>query len=253
MMDVLNSPWVIGIGGGVLSGLVVTLITRYLFSRRDNREYMQRVVTANQEILYAVRPGISEGIIPSHEVVSSLLNATATKYGVDPNDLYDTSTLVDVLTKEVMDSSFLAASAKADFCNQLAQLRPHVEMAKADAETVADVRRATPELAQYRQRMVSMMSAMLGVMAAVMTVSVALFGILKDSSFDLHSKNIAIVLPTVLTILVALAMSYLTWVVRIVERKIRERSRKSLEESEDSKTTRHAQQSHATDADKPRR
>jgi len=75
-MQILNNPWVIGIGGGVISGFVVMLITRHLFSRRDNREYNQRVVTANQEVIYAIRPGISEGVIPSQNVVASLIDAT---------------------------------------------------------------------------------------------------------------------------------------------------------------------------------
>ena len=39
---------VVGIGGGLL----VTIITRYLFSKRDNSEYMQKVSTVNREIIY---------------------------------------------------------------------------------------------------------------------------------------------------------------------------------------------------------
>jgi len=49
MWQFLNNPWTIGIGGGVFSGLLVTLITRYLFSRKENREYLQKIVTANHE------------------------------------------------------------------------------------------------------------------------------------------------------------------------------------------------------------
>ena len=122
MVEFLSNPWFIGIGGGILSGLVVTFITRYLFSRRDNREYAQRIVTANQEILYAVRPGISEGVIPSQDIISSLVNATASKYRLDPKDLYDLNNLADVLIKEVMDSSFLSAASKMEFCEKLGTL-----------------------------------------------------------------------------------------------------------------------------------
>ncbi len=53
--------WAIGIGGGILSGLIVAYISRLIFSKRDNREYAQKILQANNEVLYAVRPGISEG------------------------------------------------------------------------------------------------------------------------------------------------------------------------------------------------
>jgi hypothetical protein len=42
-MDFFGNEWVIGIGGGVLSGLLVTLITRYLFSKKDDKEYAQNL------------------------------------------------------------------------------------------------------------------------------------------------------------------------------------------------------------------
>ena len=59
-MELFNNPWFVGIGGGILSGLIVAYISRLIFSRRDNREYAQKVSQANHEVLYAVRPGISE-------------------------------------------------------------------------------------------------------------------------------------------------------------------------------------------------
>jgi len=85
---VLNNPWVIGIGGGIFSGLIVTFISRLFLSRRDQREYAQKILGANREIIYAVRPGISEGIIHAVGVLDALVEATARKYGVDREDLY---------------------------------------------------------------------------------------------------------------------------------------------------------------------
>ncbi len=59
MLDWLSNPWVIGVGGGVISGLLVTLITRNLFSRREQREYRQKMETANNEIIYGVFSQVS--------------------------------------------------------------------------------------------------------------------------------------------------------------------------------------------------
>ena len=213
MWQFLNNPWTIGIGGGVLSGLFVTLITRYLFSRRENREYLQKIITANHEILYAIRPGISEGIIPSQDVIDALIAATAQKYGVDVRDLYNSSEISDVLIKEVMDSSFLSAAAKSEFCERLAQLKPKVSPKKIISEP-SELPKRISEISDYRRKMVTMMSMMLGLVAGLMTVIVSLTDL----------KNLDILLPTLLTILAAFFVTYISWMFRIIERKKKERS-----------------------------
>ena len=111
-MDWLNNPWVIGIGGGILSGLLVTLISRVVLSRRDSDEYTQKLQSANREIVYALRPGVSEGYVPDRQVVTFLINATARKYSVDTGDLLDPAAIGEELAKEIMDSSFISASTK---------------------------------------------------------------------------------------------------------------------------------------------
>jgi len=218
-MEFLSSPWVIGIGGGVLSGLVVTFITRFLFSRADNREYAQRVVTANQEILYAVRPGISEGVIPSQEIISSLVNATASKYRVDSSSLSDSNNLAEVLTKEVMDSSFLSAAAKMDFCDKLAQLRPVAKTKAEQIEIDATPRRISAESFEFRQRFISRMSMMLGLMAAVMSI---LFVVIRQ----LDAVNLkSTFLPAIAagsTITVAFITPIIFWFFRKIDRASRE-------------------------------
>ena len=42
-MDIFSNPWIVGIGGGVLSGFIVAYISRLIFSKRDNREYAQKI------------------------------------------------------------------------------------------------------------------------------------------------------------------------------------------------------------------
>lgn len=228
-MGILDNPWFVGIGGGILSGFVVTLITRYLFSRRDNREYAQKVVTANQEVAYAIRPGISEGIIPAQDVLQSLIAATARKYAIDPSDLYDAKTFADVLIKEVMDSSFLPASSKTEFCKRLSEMKP-----SPLAEAHPRPSKSIPEIADYRRRMVTMMSGMLGVMTALMTLVFAILNIFGRTKIDIGSKDFILVVPTVLTLLVAIVATYAMWMFRLLERRRREESKQkaALTESE---------------------
>lgn len=118
-MSWLSNSWVIGIGGGVISGLLVMLFTRYLFSRREQREYRQKVETANNEIIYTIRPAIAEKVIPSSAMLEALFLATARKYGINSVDLLSRVGLANELMKEVMDNTFLSSHQKVEFCELL--------------------------------------------------------------------------------------------------------------------------------------
>lgn len=174
-MDWLENPWVVGIGGGILSGLAVTLLSRIILSRKDRGEYAQKLQSANREIIYALRPGISESLVPERRVVESLINATARKYTVEKDDLHGPDEIREELTKEIMDSSFISAKTKQEYYNQLislAQSPPDFdsdpiihEEAKSESQIV---------LAEYRSRMTSMTSILLGTITAFTTMSLVL-------------------------------------------------------------------------------
>ena len=190
-MDLLNNPWIVGIGAGVLSGLVGAYLTRLIFSRRDTREYVQKTHQANHEVLYAVRPGISEGVIPTNDVLRSLIAATARKYGVEAKDMHDLEAVSSELVKEVMDSSFISAASKQEFCEKPAQVREdEPSESKVDAEYDYDVG------ARYRQQLVGVLGGVTGVLTAAGAV---LLGFDKGS-FSLSDPEIllAITLPAIL-------------------------------------------------------
>lgn len=162
MSEFIDNPWVVGIGAGIISSLVVALIIRFIFSRRDNREYMRRIAQANQEVLYAIRPGISEGVIPTNEVLKRLASATARRYGLDRSALYNLNEFAAELTKEVMDSSFISAETKEQFCEKLSVIRE--ERPETDRKGMAE---DYEKAARYRRQMVVTMSMMVGMMTAV--------------------------------------------------------------------------------------
>ncbi|MBQ4811299.1 hypothetical protein J8M20_08120 [Pseudoalteromonas luteoviolacea] len=121
-MDILNNSWLVGISTGILSGIIVYWIVNYLFSQRDEKLLAQSILSANRELLYALRPEVSEKHMPSSEVVDSLRNATARKYNLEPYLLYDIKSISEELIKEIMDSSFISSEVKIQHCNALREL-----------------------------------------------------------------------------------------------------------------------------------
>ena len=54
-MSIFSNEWFTGIVCGIISGIVVYWITTRAYSRKQSKEYWQRVKAANNEILYTMR------------------------------------------------------------------------------------------------------------------------------------------------------------------------------------------------------
>jgi hypothetical protein len=207
-MSILSNPWFIGIGGGIVSGLLTALISRWIFSRRDNREYLQKTKLAHREILYAIRPGISEGDIPARETIEALVSATARKYAIDVKDLPGPHDLGQDLLKEVMDSSFISSKAKAEYCRHLGPLLqpPSQQAVKHPSAT------ASPEaISEYRRRTYTTLSMMMGLFATLLTTTVAFIG-RSTSAFE-------VLTPTIVALAGVLAATYFLFMMRAMERR----------------------------------
>ena len=214
MITIINNPWVIGIGGGILSGLIVTLISRLILSKRENREYIQKIHAANKEILYAIRPGISEGQLPIITVINALRNSTARKYSVTSDDIWSASEISDELIKEVMDSSFISSSAKQEFCEKLRSLAESAEKTDQSTDIISGtVSREKAYLLDSTSRMIRVVSTMMGVMAGTMSALLVVFPGLNDLA-AVPFNDLSILLPAVSTVVIAGAALFFSVLLR---------------------------------------
>lgn len=193
MEQLLSNGWVVGIGGGILSGLIVTWLTRILFSKKDLREIAINVSSANREILYAIRPEISESSLPTVQVIEALKNATARKYKIESSRLHDITEIVEELIKEIMDSSFISSSAKKGYCDSLKTLVPEKT---TELENLSEDRGVFIARVEYREKMTSLLSLILGTIAALATMLSFLKSSFEASS--LFGKVTGSVFPMVL-------------------------------------------------------
>ena len=177
----------------MLSGLIVTGISRFVFSRRDDREYAQKVASVNREVTYALRPGISEGHMPNEEVLASLINATARKYRVNRSDVFRPKQIAEELIKEILDSSFISSSTKHDYCETLAHLVSDKPETNETQELVTERRLAESE---YRARLMSAMSSILGLTAAMATMAMVFTRMLDGMPIGPLGSIFDVILPT---------------------------------------------------------
>lgn len=207
----VNNAWLVGIASGLVASGLIWLISRFFLSKRDNREYMQKVSSANRDVIIAIRPGIPEGQIPSAEVLEALVNSTARRYGVVATDLYNSRQTAEELIKEVMDSSFLSSAQKSEYCTRLMPLR--VEALQPPLGLAAKPIDTSASLASARTRMVELVSTMLAVSTGLMTTFLAVPELRKQMSGDLqHVRTLEVILiPAVIMSLTVAAFSTIGW------------------------------------------
>jgi hypothetical protein len=240
-MNVLDNPWFVGIVGGILSGIAATWLSRLLFSKRDSREYAQKVAAVNREVIYSVRPGISEGNISGSKVLTALIASTSRKYGVTVSDAYSVHQISEELVKEVMDSSFISSATKNDYCAKLLAMQiaepPSTDSTQiktvVNKSEVAESSESVESIERLRSKMITQMSALIGVMVTTLTLFLTVF---RDR-FDLPLTGPAkeLTLPVVVLAASAVAMMIVllaTMLMREARISSRRREMKATEKSD---------------------
>lgn len=117
-----DNPWFVGIGGGIVSGLLVFIITSSIVNKVSRKEYYKKVKEANREIIALLIMSVSEGRIPSLSVIESLLKSLTRSYGVKDGDLNNISETLEDLIKEIFETRFVSNDKKNELSEALINL-----------------------------------------------------------------------------------------------------------------------------------
>lgn len=153
MNDLIANPWFVGIGGGVISSLIVFFITKFILSKKENKEYEQKVRLATNEVVYAVRPLVIDKAIPANDILAALRSAIAVKYGVKVSDVIGIKQLVCILVLEILSNSFLNSSQKNEYCNLLMTMKDEPKQTSSN-----DVHKRKSERNLYISMLLSLLS-----------------------------------------------------------------------------------------------
>ena len=197
MDDLIANPWIVGIGGGVVSSLIVFFITKFFLSKKENKEYEQKVRLATNEVVYAVRPLVIDKAIPANDVLAALRSAIAVKYGVKVSDVIGIKQLVSILVLEILSNSFLNSSQKNEYCNLLMTMKDEPKQTPSN-----DVHKRKSERNLYISMMLSLLcfSAVLGSVLASKEKNVENVEVYKQGFFLINSALMFILGLTTFTL-----------------------------------------------------
>lgn len=215
-MEFLNNSWVVGVGGGIISSLIVYFVTRRIFSKKENKEYLQKLRTANNELIYAVRPFLVERKIPNADVIDSIVLATAMKYEVNEYDVYYYEELADHLIKEITENSFLSAEDKIEFCELANKLKKYAEEQEKQEE------QELKELRRHESAKKSNNTTVFSLTLAIMTMTFSVVTIIATdlANIDLDtSKFSTILLVSTIVPVMAVTISLMLQIMRRAEKR----------------------------------
>ena len=197
MDDLIANPWIVGIGGGVISSLIVFFITKFFLSKKENKEYEQKVRLATNEVVYAVRPLVIDKAIPANDVLAALRSAIAVKYGVKVSDVIGIKQLVSILVLEILSNSFLNSSQKNEYCNLLMTMKDEPKQTPSN-----DVHKRKSERNLYISMMLSLLcfGMVLGSVVASKEKNVENVEVYKQGFFLINSALMFILGLTTFTL-----------------------------------------------------
>lgn len=202
MLDFLQNQWVVGIGGGIISGIIVFFITKWLLQRKDNSKYLEQIANANMDIIRALKPYIAEKGLPEKEIIDAIISSTARKYKVKNDELYSIRIICEELMREVIENVYVSADKKKEYSLQLKDYLQQLNTGKDKSLLVSDIQNELKNTyitvkSENRRSMITTMSILISTFTVILTVlSTLLFSneLYDSSKFTNHGELIGVML-----------------------------------------------------------
>ena len=218
LVGFLSNAWVVGILGGIISGIIVYFITKWMFQRKDNSKHLEQISIANMDIIRALKPYIAEKGLPEKEIIDAIILSTARKYKVKSEELYSIRVVCEELIREIVENVYVSSDKKQEYTQQLKDYLHNLNAEKDKTILITEIEKELKantniDRMNYKKKFLYTLSTMMSFLAAILTMVVTL---LSDqlpvmSDFTSQTEIIFIVLAvSMLTICTTLVfMSFL--------------------------------------------
>lgn len=175
MLSFLRNQWVVGIGGGIVSGIIVYFITNWLYKRKDNSKYLEQIENANVDIIRTLKPYVVEKGLPSKEVIDAIIVSTARKHKVKSEELYSIRIICEELIREIIENVYVSTDKKQEFSQQLSEYLNKANVEQQRSVLAAEIEKEIKlshsiEKTNYQRQATTMLSIMMAVFASVLTI-----------------------------------------------------------------------------------
>lgn len=225
MFEFLQNQWVVGIGGGIISGIIVFFITKWVFQRKDNSKYLEQITSANMDIIRALKPYIAEKGLPEKEIIDAIIVSTARKYNVKSDELYSIRIVCEELIREIIENVYVSTDKKKEYAVQLKDYLQGLNSEQNKILLVSDIQNEmknteSKDKQDYRRKMTSTLSMVISAFAGLLTVLSTFLVSDTFSTFPRSTYGIEMILVIVTVPLLMMVLSFvLIYTKRIISKK----------------------------------
>lgn len=208
-MTFFNNAWFVGIAGGIISGFIVFIITNFIVNKINKKDYYKSVKEVNFKISKMLIMSISEGKIPSPQVVDSLLSSLAKRNNLQLKDINSAEETYNDLITELFETNFIPIDRKQTLANELIQAKDEslqrTISLNENENKIADYRKYKSNPLKYRFSMLLLISSVYIVLIVFLLDE-------KRSTWLTFSNNIFEIMTIALSTfsLVIVTLTYLT-------------------------------------------
>lgn len=205
-MDIFQNTWFIGISTGIISGVLVFFLTKWIMDKRGKTEYYNQVQNANYNVINSLKPYIADQGLPSTDIFEALISSTARTFGIDEQDMYSVNIYCEELIREIINDVYVSNEKKQEYTNLLAEYRKQIIESKESINELKD----TERIGIYAEKMSRKLSIYVSTVTAILGTVCSLLVLIipeKDTTVSFwapFNDNPIIWIPILLFLIVAL-------------------------------------------------
>lgn len=139
MIEFLQNQWVVGIGGGIISGIIVFFITKWILQRKDKSRYFEQISSANIDIIRTLKPYVAEKGLPDKQIIDAIISSVARKYNVEYSELYSVRVVCEELICEIIGNVYVSAEKKKEYSIQLQKYLQELDIVSDRARSIYEI------------------------------------------------------------------------------------------------------------------
>lgn len=235
MLAFFKNAWFIAISSGIISGLVVFFVTKWIMKKKTNSEYLKEVRQANYSVISALKPYIAENGLPDIQTIQAVIQSISRKHGVKNTDMYSIKEYCEELIREILENVYVSSEKKKQYSEQLVLYINQLEHTRLiDAQDYEHQIRALDNNRSRYGTDAKLLSLVLSLMATMVTAFSVLsktykFDLTLSHSFD--SSTFVIMTVGITVTMISLMLSLLLYKLR--SRFVRKDEMKQEEEKKD--------------------
>lgn len=207
-MSIFQNTWFVGICTGIISGILVFFLTKWIMDRRSKSEYYKQIDNANQAVVNSLKPYIADKGLPRMDIFGALIASVSRLFGVNVNDMYSIEIYCEELIREIMSDIYVSNDKKQEYSLKLAEyknmLQSETREKEMDTEIIIEMKEE-----RYSSRMRTFISAYLSVLTALSATLLSVFTLFEEDSSTFwfpFDKNPLMWIPTIIIMMILITI-----------------------------------------------